>query len=239
MSNLKQILQQVRDNNYAIPNDPTVEDLTLAMINNIGAIDSELRDELIYSTFSQWILGKKLSTELVKQVLFKALDDEHLFYELGDSNTDTVFTRSFSILLIPLALEYHATEPFLSNEQYDDVYSKVCDYFIHEQDFRGYIVGKGWAHAVAHSADAFESLAASTNCSPDQCIEILSLVKRKFCINSYTFINGEDDRVAEVVFRIVERGLLSKHIISDWIKQFSGTTYSNSYPEDDILRTNT
>ncbi|WP_374705635.1 DUF2785 domain-containing protein [Paenibacillus apis] len=117
-------------------------------------------------------------------------------------------------MLIPLALEYHATEPFLSNEQYDDVYSRVCDYFIHEQD-------------------------ASTYCSSDQCIEILSLVKRKSCINSYTFINGEDDRVAEVVFRIVERGLLSKHIISDWIKQFSGTTYSNSYPKDDILRTNT
>lgn len=65
MSNLKQILQQVRDNNYAIPNDLTVEDLTLAMINNIGAIDSELRDELTYSTFSQWILGKKLSTDFL------------------------------------------------------------------------------------------------------------------------------------------------------------------------------
>lgn len=151
-----------------------------------------------------------------------------------------MFTRSFSILLVPLALEYHAhaKEPLLSSEQYEYVYSRVCDYFIHEQDFRGYIEGKGWAHAVAHTADTLESLAACNYCTSDQCIEILSLIKQKFCIDSYTFIYGEDDRVAEVVRRIVERGLLSKQTVSDWIKQFSETTYSNRYPEDEILRTN-
>lgn len=67
INNLKQILQQVRDNNYAVPNELSVEELTSAMLRNIGAIDSELRDERIYSTFSEWIINKKLSAELVRQ----------------------------------------------------------------------------------------------------------------------------------------------------------------------------
>ncbi|MCT1400833.1 DUF2785 domain-containing protein [Paenibacillus sp. p3-SID867] len=209
------------------------------MMNNIGATHSELRDSLIYNTFNQLIVNKKLSTELVKRILYTALDDEHLFYGLDESNNDKVFTRTFSILLVPLALEYNESILFLSNQDFEYIYSRVSGYFALEQDLRGYIKGKGWAHSVAHTADALESLIASSYCSVDHCVEVLDLIRKKFCNCLYAFINSEDDRIAEVIVRILRRDILRKGFISDWIEQFSVLEYIGNYPEDDILRTNT
>ncbi|WP_018750871.1 DUF2785 domain-containing protein [Paenibacillus sanguinis] len=238
MNNIKETLQQIRDNNYIIPNEISIEELIIEMMNHIGAIDSELRDNLIYNTFNHWIVNKKMSAGLVKRILYTALDDEHLFYGLDEGHNDKVFTRTFSILLVPLALEYNESVLFLSKQDFEYIYSRVYGYFTLEQDLRGYIEGKGWAHAVAHTADALESLVASSYCSVDHCIEVLDLIKKKFCNYSYAFINSEDDRIAEVIVRIIRRDILRKGFMSDWIEQLSVVEYIGSYPEDEILRTN-
>ena len=41
-------------------------------------------------------------------------------------------------------------------------------WFLRERDLRGFVPGKGWAHAVAHGADALGALAGSPHCSIDE-----------------------------------------------------------------------
>ena len=36
--------------------------------------------------------------------------------------------------------------------------NKVIHYMMEEKDTRGFIEGKGWAHAVAHGVDALDAL---------------------------------------------------------------------------------
>lgn len=97
---LKEKLILIKENGYLAPPEPF--QLVQEMIHNIGSVDAELRDDLIYETLSQWIPGKVLTTNELLQLLSVILDSDHLLYKLGESDTDSVFTRSFSMLVIPL-----------------------------------------------------------------------------------------------------------------------------------------
>lgn len=102
---LKETLLTIRANSFLAP--PHAFELALEMVTHIGSPDPQLRDELIYSTFSHWIEEGVLSPEQLQELLAIALDDQHLFYRIGESGTDSVFTRSFSVLLLPLILILH------------------------------------------------------------------------------------------------------------------------------------
>jgi hypothetical protein len=51
--NLKEKLILIKENDYEAP--PNAPQLMQEMINNIGSLDAELRDDLIYTTLSHWI----------------------------------------------------------------------------------------------------------------------------------------------------------------------------------------
>lgn len=101
---LKKELIFLKNNEYSIPKSSNVENLIEQMLDKIGSVDGELRDDLIYTTFSNWILNDYLSVNVLQRLLDTILDEQHLFYGIGQSNSDSVFTRSFSMLLIPLIL---------------------------------------------------------------------------------------------------------------------------------------
>ncbi|WP_339290486.1 DUF2785 domain-containing protein [Paenibacillus sp. FSL W8-0187] len=239
MNNIKSFLRDVRDNNYKVPEGTDIDQVVQEMIQHIGSIDEELRDQLIYGTLSKWIMTQELSIETVRKVLYVTLDDDHLFHGIGDNDQDTVFTRSFSVLFIPLALHYNDISNYLTETDYEYIYSRVTLYFEFEKDFRGYVSDKGWAHSIAHSADALDSIVASTYYSHEQILFILELVGAKACVNNYYFTNGEDERIAEVVLQIVKRNTLKKDIIINWVQQLGGFERLGIYPQDEIIRGNT
>ncbi|MFZ3589498.1 hypothetical protein ACOI1C_09490 [Bacillus sp. DJP31] len=76
-----------------------IEVLVKEMVDHIGSTDAHLRDKLIYSFFAKLINGNHLTTTQMHDTLLTCLDDEHLFFGIGEKDTDTVFTRSFSTLV--------------------------------------------------------------------------------------------------------------------------------------------
>ena len=42
----------------------------------------------------------------------------------------------------------------------------MATWLLRERDLRGFVPGKGWAHAVAHGADALGTLARSPHVGP-------------------------------------------------------------------------
>lgn len=239
MDNIKSFLRDVRDNNYKVPKELDIDQVVHEMIHHIGSIDDELRDKLIYGTLHRWIMNQELSIELVRQVLHETLDDDHLFYGIGDNDQDSVFTRSFSALFIPLALHYNDVFNYLTEHEYEYIYSRMTLYFELEKDFRGYVLDKGWAHSIAHAADGLDSIAASSYYSQKHLLVILELIREKACVSNYYFINDEDERMAEVVIQIIKRNILKKDILINWVQQLGGIDRLESYPEADIIRGNT
>ena len=143
-----------------------------SMIEHIGTTDSELRDELIYSTFC-WLMIEK--NELKHEVLIELLDtclNNLLLHGIGETETDSVFTRAFTTLLIALILYRDNKDDFLTKGMVHEVKGKLIHYFNLEYDLRGYVPEKGWAHSVAHAADAFDELVKNPKIDQDSYFHI-------------------------------------------------------------------
>ncbi|WIV12707.1 DUF2785 domain-containing protein [Proteiniborus sp. MB09-C3] len=235
---LKRMLKQIKEENYSVPTNVNVNDIVLEMMNNIGNTDPELRDKLIYSIMFYWIKDNKITIDKLKELLAISIDDNHLFFRIGETDTDSVFTRSFSILLVPLILMKHGQNNFLSERDIHEVYAKVVDYFIKEQDLRGYVKDKGWAHSIAHAADALDDLAICSEIGREDLLYMLEIIKKKVFINNYVYINEEDERLVTAIVSILNRNLISNKDFCEWIKSFSNIEKTGIYPEDDNLLAN-
>lgn len=63
-----------------------------------------------------------------------------------------------------------------------------------ERDYRGYDEDKGWAHAIAHGADALDDLAQCSELDQADLFTILDLVYDKITITERVYSDGEDER---------------------------------------------
>lgn len=217
--NLKEKLILIKENGYQAPPEPF--QLVQEMMNNIGSLDAQLRDELIYTTLSHWIPGNVLTANELEQLVPVVLDQNHLLFRLGETNTDSVYTRSFSMLVIPLLLIRHRQTTFLSKEQIHQIKDKVF-YTIHkERDYRGYDEEKGWAHAIAHAADALDDLAQCSELDQNDLITILNLVYEKMTITERVYSDGEDERLVTPVVSVLNRKILRPTYVEQWIQRFA------------------
>ncbi|MDP4090551.1 MAG: hypothetical protein Q8930_14975, partial [Bacillota bacterium] len=75
---LKELLKNIKDKDYTLSYGINQNDLALMMMDNIGDIDSELRDDLILSNLCNWIIEGVMSTSEISELLKTALDEKHL-----------------------------------------------------------------------------------------------------------------------------------------------------------------
>ncbi|MCB8951236.1 MAG: DUF2785 domain-containing protein [Ardenticatenales bacterium] len=192
------------------------------MMDHIGSPDKQLRDDLIYTAFATWILENHLfDSDQLHQLLMIALDDQHIFYFIGETNTDSIFTRSFSVLLLPLILIAHRQKPFLPKSEITRIKERLLQYLFAEKDLRGYVEGKGWAHAVAHVGDVFDDLAQCLEVESADLSEILEAIAAKICVDSIPYVHEEDERMTTAVVSILRRQLLDETDVENWIRSFA------------------
>ena len=113
---LKNLLSKIQKNDYKVPEDVEPHQLTMDMLNYIGDIDPELRDDLIYTTFIKWVINDVYNKNDLYSILPIVLDENHLFYKIGEVG-DSVFTRTFSVLMLPGILYTHIEKDFLNKMQ--------------------------------------------------------------------------------------------------------------------------
>lgn len=235
---LKKTLQSIKANEYKIPAETNVHELVLNMMSNIGNTDPVLRDDLIYTIFAFWIMRTETIDEYIPEIVNLLIDENHLFYKIGESGTDSIFTRSFSALLLPPIIIAHRKTNIFSKDVVMKIYDRLTKYYSQEKDLRGYVQDKGWAHAVAHGADALDDIALCSEIDKEQLLHILEIIKTKFCIDSYVYINQEDERAVTAINGIFSRGLLKQVDFFNWIRSFSTIEKTDSYLDNSYLKTN-
>lgn len=197
---LKQKLQHIQSANLSAHEVKHPYDMALHMMHHIGSPDPVLRDELIYVTFATWIGQGVFSEEQLSQLLQMALDDQHLFHGIGEQGADSVFTRTFSVLLLPPILRVDRQRAFLKKEEIKVIHHRLTTYLECEKDVRGYADDKGWAHAPAHAADAVEDLAQSPYMERTAVLELLLALTVKITESSVVYIYDEDQRIAHASY---------------------------------------
>ncbi len=195
MNTLKARLTVIVENDFIIPDSIDLNELLGEMLANIGSVDSVLRDDLIYECMATWIMKTgRINSELQRQLLHAIIDDQHMFLRIGEVDTDSVFTRSFSVLLIPLILYAHRQNPLLTKSEILKVKETLCRYLAEERDFRGFVAEKGWAHAIAHCSDALDELVQCREISKHDLLQILETIFRSIGAQSLPFTHEEDER---------------------------------------------
>ncbi|MGE6755474.1 DUF2785 domain-containing protein [Rossellomorea sp. NPDC071047] len=181
--------------------------LVKSMMHFIGSTDSELRDKLIYSTFCQLAIDNQLEHELLSDLLDHCLSDDMLFKGIGENGTDTVFTRAFTSLVIAVILYKDNEDGFLPEHAVCKTKDHLIDYINSENDLRGFVPGKGWAHSIAHVADALDELILNNKIEQKDLLEILRPLWEKILVSDSVYVHGEDERMVTPILAMLEKGV--------------------------------
>ncbi|MDV2582319.1 DUF2785 domain-containing protein [Alkalibacillus haloalkaliphilus] len=187
------------------------------MLQNIGSVDPELRDTLIYNNFGNLILGNHLSLQQVEHILNVCLDN--LFWKIGEQSSDSVFTRSFSALVIALILNYDRQKQILSDQLIHYSIKSSIKYLKLEKDTRGYVTGKGWAHSVAHGADLLTEAIKHPHFKQaltSQCLASIKLCIFKENTSNTPYIDDEEERLVFVMEALKEKGITEQKVYA-WV----------------------
>lgn len=200
---LKVILQDIQ-NGHTKPN--LDNRLLSSLFVHLGSPDGTLRDRLIYRTLCQWIIEDDVIPTEVLRDWFHISLDERLDRGIEYASSDDVFTRAFTTLLLALIVHRDATNRFLSEADIDYALRRLMTYVERESDTRGYVEGKGWAHSIAHAADAVDELVSHPSVSSEHFLEVLDLLVATV-MRSTVYTHDEDERLLQPLFTMMSRGL--------------------------------
>jgi hypothetical protein len=214
----KQFLRSIAERHYEIPDDIDVFAFAKALLANFSSPDEELRDGLSSMILASGIIDKqKLTDEQLRDLLSITLDNDHLFYHIGEAGTDSVFMRSFSNLIVAAILYTDARAGRLPTEAVQQAKVALLRYARDEQDWRGYIRGKGWAHAMVHLADALDECAQHPAMSRGDREEIMKMVSALARLPAPLY-HEEDVRLANIAYHIIGFKQVEDEFLSAWLK---------------------
>ena len=185
----------------------------------LGSPDPGLRDGTAYLALAAWI------DRGVYDDLLAGLGDgmaAGLTVGLGERDTDSVFRRSFSVLALAECLARDNEQNLLPSARVFDWGDRIASWYLRERDTRGFVPGKGWAHAVAHGADAIGILAQSPHFATNELTVLLDvLADRLLDRDSALLAAGETDRIAAATMQILRRNVVGLKLLEPWVSRIA------------------
>lgn len=207
---------QVQAAGFEVPSDRPLDDLTAELTTMLGSTRPEVRDGTAYPALATWIDNGVYDDLLV------GLGDgmvAGLSVGLGESGTDTVFRRSFSALIVAECLERDNSQHLLPSGKVMEWGDRLATWFLTERDTRGFVPGKGWAHAVAHGADALGALGESPHLAGAEHAVLLDILAERLVQQpaDQPLGSGEPDRIAAAAMVILRRNTLGVDALEAWV----------------------
>ena len=206
---------KVLDDDHSVPTDRPLADLTAELTQMLGDPDPRVRDELAYPTLAAWIRRGEYDD------LLPGLGDgmaTGLRSGLGQSGTDSVFRRSFSALILAECIARDTERPLVPGGKVLEWGDRIATWVLEEQDLRGYVQDKGWAHAVANGADALATLARSPHVGQAELNVLLDVIAERLALPvTQLFAHGEPDRLASATMALLRRDRVPIETLEPWV----------------------
>ena len=210
----------IAKNDYKIPEKHSLEELTQALFGYLASTDPELRDDIAYIVYANFLKREMYSSDDIREHVVELLSN--LEKGIGETETDSVFLRTFSALLLAEIVYNDNKKPLLEKEQVQDILAKALEYLDAEKDPRGFIPVKGWAHALAHTADLLQELGKNRSLAENELEKILQAIASKIVHSTnWVYIHGEDDRLANAATAILHRDMLTLDFLNTWLKSLT------------------
>ena len=193
------------------------EELFQFMLENLGSSDGELRDEIIYRLLVKLLTGQHLNIIQLIGACKELLTDQYLFASIGEKDSDDVFIRSFSTLWLTGLFWLDQEHPFMDQELRRKAMEASASYLSLEQDTRGFVEGKGWAHSIAHGADLAAVIASHPEVEKRLIPVILEGVSACFWKGG-VYVDDEDERLVAIILSLANTEY-PENIVVEWIEQ--------------------
>jgi hypothetical protein len=223
--------EQVKANGLKVPDDRPLAELTSELTSMLGDPDPQSRDRIAYPTLAAWV------SEGVYDDLLGGLGDgmaAGLGVGLGEDGSDSVFRRSFSALVLAECIGRDNEMHLVPADVMLGWGDALAGWLVREQDLRGFVPGKGWAHAVAHGADAVGALAGAEAMGRLELTVLLDvLADRLLAPTGHHLVNGEPDRLAYATMKILRRDLVGLDVLEPWVTRLSTAAAPTDTDEHD------
>lgn len=233
----EQILS-IMDNDFQIPSEISLIEITPVLVENLGSIDSDIREgclEILYA----WIMKGEYDNSTLISLGDQLISLTHS--GLNQKTSDLVFLRAFAALEIAGILafdekcekgEIEGRIAFLTPDLVKRWFIKAIEYYQQERDYRSYVIGKGWAHSIAHGADLFRNFVEHHFIQKDQILQILKLFKQKLTSPSFRSFNGKEElRIAIAVYIALLLHKLDIHEVNNWLTSLLETIQGKKFWE--------
>jgi len=231
----KEFWASLARNDYQVPEGHSLAELTEIIFSYLGSTDPELRDDIAYTVYANWLKRGMFPSEVLKSHVDWLLSN--LDKGIGETDSDTVFNRTFSILFLAEIVHNDNKTPILEKEQLHKILERGLWYLDAEKDPRGHVPVKGWAHALAHTADLLLVLARNRNITETDLGNMLWVISVKIVHSTnHVYIHGEDERLASAILEILRRNLIPSDQVESWLKSFSepdGKDWKGAYVDEE------
>ncbi len=210
--------KQVVERGLEVPTDRPLDELTAELTRMLGSTDPDVRDGTAYPALGTWI------DRGVYDDLLTGLGDgmaAGLEVGLGLPVSDSVFRRTFSVLVLATVIERDTSRELLPADTVLRWGDQIVGWYLRERDLRGWVEGKGWAHAVAHGADAITALARSRHLGAAELTVLLDVVADRVVADGPAMLAGEPDRMAAAVLAVLHRGLVPMSVVEPWLSRIA------------------
>jgi hypothetical protein len=226
---------QVISDGLTVPSDRPLGDLTADLTRMLGSPDPGERDGTAYPTLTTWIRRG------VYDDLLPGLGDgmaAGLRVGLGGPEDDSVFRRAFSVRVLTECVHRDNDRALVPRDTVFAWGDRIATWYLRELDVRAHVAGKGWAHAVAHGADAVGALAGSPHfVAPELTVLLDVLADRVLLPVDGVFCHGELDRMARATMAVLRRDVLPLSVLEPWVRRLSAaataTFPSGALPAED------
>jgi hypothetical protein len=221
--------QGIRKAGFAVPVRPSVDVLTADLLDNLGNPDPDQR-ALGIEILETWIRRGVYEPPALRAMGSRAVDN--LKVGLGEPDSDTVFLRASSLALLKSVVEADNRGGFLAQDELEAWLDALIAYLENERDLRGYVPGKGWAHALAQVAEALRLFALHRQLRPEALRRVLDVVGAKITAPvDEPFRDYEDEWLAYAVRTIFRFKPLGVEELKEWLASLTDPPGRDSWQE--------
>lgn len=211
--------KQVHEGGLEVPSDRPLDELTAELTTMLGDTDPALRDATAYPALAAWVERGVYDDLLVGLGDGMAVG---LGIGVGERDTDSVFRRSFSALILAECIARDNKRPLVPGGKVLEWGDRVATWLLRERDLRGFVPDKGWAHAIAHGADALGTIAGSPHLGTPELTVLLDVIADRLLLPvDQLFVSGEPDRLAMATMQVLRRNVVPLTVLEPWIARIA------------------
>jgi hypothetical protein len=204
---------------YAPPAQRRLDDMTVELVELLGATDPHLRDDIGLGVLLAWIRRG------VYDDLLPGLGDgltDGLRTGSGERGTYSVLRRSFSARALAAVIDRDTARPRVHPETVLAWGDRGLAWLSAERDLRDRIPGAGRVHAIAHGADLVGALARSRHLDEGGLMVLLDAVAdRLLAPTEAVFVSREEDRLAHATMSLLHRDVVDLSLLEPWVRRLS------------------